>query len=572
MALLDLGKIKITNKGLWSNVTNYEVDDFVQSGKHTFICIANNLNEEPYNVSTSTLNSSFWSFMAQGAEAGDWNAAENTPEYITNKPKIIPSMEVVKFSDHGNGHRNYRSGFVLMSDGHIRCWGSNDTYQLGDGQQAGVRYRPSNVAIPKKVTRFCTQYQGGIAITEDNECWVWGNNAHGQHGFNHTTVTIFPRAVPLPSGMTKFISAQGPSGSSPGSGSTYIYLCENAQGQRFVYTCGYNGHGQIGDGTTTQRKILTQVSVLNDLNVEEVYSEGTLYGVLGVKCVNGDIYMWGYNDFGLIGNGSQTNQTTPLRCQSTSLPDLPVKKLSFQASQSSHQYSFALLENGQLWFAGGNYYGIDGSGSSLGGDHRRTNWVHVSGEGSSNVVDFVHSGYGRYASLMVLKSDEKVYTIGYNGYGQLGIGDTTSRNSWQTPPVSRTYHYGDVPCNVNVKKIFAARMDEEQVSFHFIRDDGEWDSHGHGKAFAMGQNATGGLGTGHNSASTSSGSLAWDARFPDECLLPPRAVEMFVGGTNAEKMSMALLSDGTLWTCGYGQSHGRETDNEQIETFGRLTL
>ncbi len=573
MALLDLGKIKITNKGLWTNVTNYEVDDFVQSGKHTFICIANNLNEEPYNVSTSTLNSSFWSFMAQGAEAGDWNAAENTPEYITNKPKFLPSMEVVKFPDPGNGHRHYRAFHVLMDNGEIRCWGTGDNYQLGDGTANGTRYRPVSVGIPKKVTRFCTQRHGGVAITEDNECWVWGENSQGQHGLNHTTDSYFPRAVPLPAGMTKFISAQGPSGSSPGSGSTYIYLCENAQGQRFVYTCGYNGHGQIGDGTTTQRKILTQLTTLNNIDVEEVYSEGTNYGILGVKCVNGDIYMWGYNAFGAIGNGTTNNQHTPLKCQTTSLPDLPVKKLSFQSDQGSYGYSYALLENGQLWFTGQNQNGVDGSGSAISTNVQRNSWVLVGGEGSSNVVDFVHSGEGRYVTLMILKTDEKVYTIGYNDYGSLGIGFTGARNSWQIPPASRTYPHGNVPCNINVKKIFAGKSGDSHSNFLFIRDDGEWDSHGHGKAFAMGHNSTGALGTGHSSATTSGGSnTSWDARFPDECLLPPRVVEMYCAGTGSERASMALLSDGTLWTCGYGFHNGRESDNEAINTFGRLTL
>ena len=570
MALIDLGKIKITNKGLWSNVTNYEVDDFVQSGKHTFICIANNLNEEPYNVSTSTLNSSFWSFMAQGAEAGDWNAAENTPEYITNKPKILPCMEVISLGEYFPGLRYHVHHFMLMRDKSLRCFGQNNlSYNLGDGDSSGTREFPSQTAIPDKIKSYDIFYGGGLVITEKDECWAWGLQNYGQLGFGHTTVIPWPRRVPLPSGMTKFISAQVSSGTSYTSGMTAIYLCENSQGERFVYTCGDGRYGAIGDGTTTQRLTLTQVSALNGLNVEKVYAMSSAQEWCAAITSNKDLWTWGSDRRGLQGKGTDgANQLTPIKAQDNSLPNVGVTKVLTNADNSVGSV-VVLLENNQLWLTGQNDYGIDGSGVA----QQRNSWVQVQGEGSSDVVDFVFNGGNGHASLMILKTDEKVRTIGYNGYGQLGIGNTTSSLTWQTPPATRSYAGTILDCNVNVKKITCSMTGDEYSNYMFIRDDGEWDSHGHGKAFAWGANHYGQLGIGHASnGSPGTNQTEWTTYFPNECAgLPSRVIDIKNCGTSTSRSTVALLSDGIIYSAGVSEAIGRETGNH-IYTFGRVIL
>jgi hypothetical protein len=565
MALIDLGKIKITNKGLWSNVSAYEVDDFVQDGKHTFICILANTNQDPYNSVTSTLNSTYWSFMAQGAEAGDWNAAVGTPEYITNKPKIIEALEVDKFENDGRGYRHYRTGFVLMKDGTIRCWGQNDNNALGDGSVAGTRYRPSTVAIPKRVTEFSIAQQSGLAITEDFECWAWGYNGYGQCGMGNTTQVTAPTKVPLPEGMTKFITCQVGGGSTYNSGNA-LYVCENSLGERYVYSTGYNGYGQNGDGTTTTRHSLTLIPTLNNLGVEKVYTEGTQYATAGAITSNGDVWIWGYNAYGQCGSGNLTNQFIPTKAQNHSLPNLPAKKLVI-STQGSYGHVYILLENGALYFTGKNQHGVDGNGSAV----NKSNWTLCGGDGASGVTDVVTSGTADTASTCILKSDGTIRTVGYNGYGQLGIGNTTSSTTWKTPPATRSYPGGTISCNSNIKKIFASQTQDGYQSFSFIRDIGEWDSHGHGKAFAWGANNSGGNGTGHRVVGGVS-RVHWDSRYPDECLAPERVTSMLKSSTTSETRSFIILSDGVILSAGSGLACGRETDNEDISAFGRINL
>jgi len=59
MATIDLGKIKLVNRGAYNNSTAYTVDDLVQSGGSTYICIQN-------STGNAVTNGSYWSVLAAG--------------------------------------------------------------------------------------------------------------------------------------------------------------------------------------------------------------------------------------------------------------------------------------------------------------------------------------------------------------------------------------------------------------------------------------------------------------------------------------------------------------------------
>ena len=63
MATIDLGKIKLVNRGAYNNSTAYTVDDLVQSGGTTYICIQNSTG----NTVTDT---SYWNVLAQKGTDG----------------------------------------------------------------------------------------------------------------------------------------------------------------------------------------------------------------------------------------------------------------------------------------------------------------------------------------------------------------------------------------------------------------------------------------------------------------------------------------------------------------------
>ena len=59
MATIDLGKIKLVNRGAYDNSATYTVDDLVQSGGATYICIQN-------STGNAVTNASYWSVLAAG--------------------------------------------------------------------------------------------------------------------------------------------------------------------------------------------------------------------------------------------------------------------------------------------------------------------------------------------------------------------------------------------------------------------------------------------------------------------------------------------------------------------------
>ena len=63
MATIDLGKIKLVNRGAYNNSTAYTVDDLVQSGGTTYICIQN-------STGNAVTNTSYWNVLAQKGTDG----------------------------------------------------------------------------------------------------------------------------------------------------------------------------------------------------------------------------------------------------------------------------------------------------------------------------------------------------------------------------------------------------------------------------------------------------------------------------------------------------------------------
>ena len=109
-----------------------------------------------------------------------------------------------------------------------------------------------------------------------------------------------------------------------------------------LWTWGYNGYGQLGDGTTTQRTSpvqikqgtkFTQVSASNDHGMV-IDSEGNLWA-------------WGVNDVGQLGDGTTTNKTSPVQ----------IKTETKITQVTAGDYSSLIIDSeGKLYGTGIAYY------------------------------------------------------------------------------------------------------------------------------------------------------------------------------------------------------------------------
>jgi alpha-tubulin suppressor-like RCC1 family protein len=218
---------------------------------------------------------------------------------------------------------------------------------------------------------------------------AWGSNGVGQLGDGTTTDRKVPVAV---SGLSGVAALAG------GDSSGYALLSNGT-----VRAWGWNNGGQLGDGTNIDRPLPVAVSGLNGV-IAIAGGYGSGYALLS----NGTVRSWGANSGGQLGDGTTTDRRTPVAVSGLN---------HVIAIAGGVAAGYALLSNGTVRAWGWNNGGQLGDGTTT----DRTLPVAVSG--LSGVVAITAT----YGSGYVLLSNGTVRSWGWNNGGQLGDGSTTNR-------------------------------------------------------------------------------------------------------------------------------------------------
>ena len=184
---------------------------------------------------------------------------------------------------------------ALTSVGGVKAWGYNAWGNLGTGN-TNSQYSPVDVSgLTSGVIDISAGDYHSLALTSAGGVKAWGYNASGQLGNNSTANVFTPINVTgLTSGVTK-ISA----------GSVYSLALTSAGG---VKAWGANWYGHIGDNSTIDR--LTPVNV-NGLTSGVIDISAGDYHSLALTSAGG-VKAWGYNGSGQLGDGTTVNKLSPI--------------------------------------------------------------------------------------------------------------------------------------------------------------------------------------------------------------------------------------------------------------------
>ncbi|OLD64987.1 MAG: hypothetical protein AUI47_03400, partial [Acidobacteria bacterium 13_1_40CM_2_68_5] len=283
------------------------------------------------------------------------------PRYAT--PQIGP---IFQFNIRRLAAGGYHA--IGVDDGQaIKAWG-DDTYgQIGNGTVSSSPSRPVPVTwtVPPAMPAVLGAglYHSLGAVRSDS--YSWGRNADGQLGDGTTTDRSSP--VPVQGAPAPALPFQQPT---LAAGAYHSLEVDNNTGN--LYAWGYNGDGELGNGTTTRALSATQVP---GFTAGGPVAAGDFHSV--ARKTDGTVWAWGANDFGQLGNGTTTRSTTPV--QVTGLTNI------VQVSAGG-VHTVALKSDGTLWQWGAIYNPTAQGVLSIAGVPGQTlNAVAIAGEGSATV-------------------------------------------------------------------------------------------------------------------------------------------------------------------------------------------
>ena len=300
-------------------------------------------------------------------------------------PTPIPNLPKINMVSCG-------FGFTVCVDyeGFMWSFGGNDYCQLGTGNNTDFNVPQKILDIPPVLSVFCGGYHT-LIITTDSNLWSLGYNEYGQlclgdaEDRSKVQKTSFSNISKISTG-------------------NFHSLFQNNKGE--IFSCGYNEYGECGLGHFNNPQITPSLILNAPSNIIQFVCGCQQSLFLDSE---GNVYSVGYNGYGSLGLGHNTNQNVLNK-----IVDVPPIRAISCVSASCYLIDF----EGNLWTFGFNDHGQLGHG----GDNNISTPKVISILKDIQQISYGSTGY----HFLAKNSQNQIFVTGNNNCGQLGTGDTQS--------------------------------------------------------------------------------------------------------------------------------------------------
>ncbi len=257
---------------------------------------------------------------------------------------------------------------ILKENGELWAFGSNNVGELGNGAETrDIKLNPVQVMIAEDqaMTNVVQVAAGGnhsMILKKNGELWAVGHNNKGQLGDGSTQNKYFAIQVkqtnpeggdPIPMIEVDSVSAADDHS---------MILKKNGE----LWAVGSNAHGQLGDGSNAKKTIPVQVKTADGEPMTNVLQVSTGKGHSMIIKNNGELWAVGLNDHGQLGDGTTDNKKNPVQVkQANPAGGDPIPMIEVASVSAGDTHTIILKKDDTLWAAGWNQYGQ--LGDSTGG-------------------------------------------------------------------------------------------------------------------------------------------------------------------------------------------------------------
>ena len=463
MAQSTVGSIRFNPRSNWVSGTSYLVDDVVLYKNNVYVCkVANSSTTVP------SLNTSQWDMTGGGTyHAGEWSSGTSyavgdivtyttTPAYNSHYNYVERSTYICTTAGTNQNPATQTSYWKKIASGmgrdkyaflcginegyvptHTSVWDSYTGHTVGPLDSFGEYKTPGTHLVGNGHIQYVNRrgglvhlggnrnYYGGIGL--DNNPSIVAGEAQFCHNswFDGSLPTSPTTAAP------KIVQVEGDMYGS------CLVLFDNGE----VHHSGYNGHGQNGAGVTTNYYNFVQcgyaninrtgaTTVLRDKKVIRIASsaDGTAdthscYALVRNSDDSRELYAWGYNGYGQLGQGNTTDYYVPTLVSFDQATN--GKIIGVWATGGNYAQCFFLTTQGKMYAMGYNGNGNLGVNDTT--NKSSPTLVKNWGTTTTKIKKFNTAGGGNSGSttsMLVIAANNTLWTWGYNGYGQLGHGHT----------------------------------------------------------------------------------------------------------------------------------------------------